>query len=57
MKAEFIAHCKPGPVPCCQKHADAIKQIYKVLGWPVTLEIAPPDTECESCKAESELKK
>lgn len=55
--AEYTVHWPTGPVPCCQKHAAALRGLANSLGGHVNIEAAAAGAQCMNCVNEAELVK
>lgn len=54
--ASIIAHWATGPVHCCLKHANYLKNISTALGYHTHLEPYSGDEQCQNCLNEDKGK-
>lgn len=51
--AELVVHTPSGPVPACEKHAQAIKAVMAICGAHVCIVPAPLGLDCTNCVNEA----
>lgn len=50
MKATQIVHWPGQDTPCCDNHAQALKNVGAIIGCVISATVCMTDTDCTNCK-------
>ena len=53
---KYIVHWPTGPVVCCEKHANQLKNLSSILGTHIAVVLSSTDEECTNCINEKKEK-